>query len=53
MREDIPDAVLTGVKENAVHSFSGLVLDPKKAMALWETNGYQWTTVGMVHKTDG
>ena len=36
----IPDTVLTGVRENAVHSFSGLVLDPKKQWR-WETNGYQ------------
>jgi len=36
----IPEAVLTGVKENAVHSFSGLVLDPKKQWR-WEANGYQ------------
>ncbi|MBK6878701.1 MAG: hypothetical protein IPG99_20270 [Ignavibacteria bacterium] len=40
MREGIPDPVLTGVKENAVHSFSGLVLDPKKQWR-WEANGYQ------------
>ncbi|MBX7042390.1 MAG: hypothetical protein K1X85_05760 [Ignavibacteria bacterium] len=33
-------AVLKGVKENAVHSFSGLVLDPKKQWR-WEANGYQ------------
>ena len=36
----IPDTVLTGVRENAIQSFSGLVLDPKKQWR-WETNGYQ------------
>lgn len=36
----IPDTVLTGLKENAMQSFSGLVLDPKKQWR-WESNGYQ------------
>lgn len=36
----IPDTVLTGVRENAIHSFSGLVLDPKRQWR-WENNGYQ------------